>query len=82
MSFQQLSKSRPSRLFQVKVGDVVVRYLAGELRMELTVTDVTHNRIICGDWEFDRMTGAEIDEMLGWGPPPKSTGSYIVKEDA
>jgi len=50
--------------------------------MELTVTEVTHDRIICGDWEFDQTTGAEIDEVLGWGPPPKSTGSYIVKEDS
>jgi len=82
MSSGPLSKGRPSPLFQLKVGDDVVRYLAGELRMSLTVTEVTHDRIICGDWEFDRMTGAEIDEVLGWGPPPKSTGSYIVKEDA
>jgi len=50
--------------------------------MELTVTEVTHDRIICGDWEFDRTTGAEIDDVLDWGPPPKSTGSYIVKEDS
>jgi len=82
MSSGQLSKGRPSHLSQVSVGDVVIRYLAGELRMSLTVTDVTHDRIICGDWEFDRTTGAEIDEVLDWGPPPKSTGSYIVKEDS
>jgi hypothetical protein len=35
--------------------------------MELTVTAVTSNRIMCGDWEFDLLTGAEIDEFLGWG---------------
>lgn len=82
MSSRQLWKGRGSSLFQVNGGDVVVRYLAGELRMELTVTEVTRDRIICGDWEFDRTTGAEIDEVLGWGSPPKSTGSYIVKEDS
>lgn len=82
MSSRQLWKGRGSSLFQINVGDEVVRYLAGELRMELTVTEVTHDRIICGDWEFDRTTGAEIDDVLDWGPPPKSTGSYIVKEDS
>ena len=70
------------RLQQVKVGDTVTRYLAGELRHMLTVTDVTSDKIICADWEFDRVTGAEIDDVLDWGPPPKATGSYIVKEDS
>ena len=70
------------RLQQVKVGDTVTRYLAGELRHMLTVTDVTSDKIICADWEFDRATGAEIDDVLDWGPPPKATGSYIVKEDS
>lgn len=72
----------PSRLQRVKVGDVVVRYLAGSIRRNLEVTDLTQEKIICGDWEFDRKTGAEIDDVLGWGPPPKRTGSYIVKEDS
>lgn len=70
------------RLQNVKVGDTVTRYLAGELRQVLTVTDVTSEKIICVDWEFDRVTGAEIDDALDWGPPPKATGSYIVKEDS
>jgi hypothetical protein len=70
------------RLQHVKVGDTVTRYLAGELRHMLTVTDVTSDKIICVDWEFDRATGAEIDDVLDWGPPPKTTGSYIVKEDS
>lgn len=72
----------PSKLQRINVGDVVVRYLAGSLRMNLEVTDVTRDRIICGDWKFDRQTGAEIDDVLGWSPPPKQTGSYIVKEDS
>jgi hypothetical protein len=69
-------------LQRVKIGDVVTRYLAGELRLRLTVTEVTPDKIICGDWEFDRATGAEIDDVLDWGPPPKGTGSYIVKEES
>ena len=33
-------------------------------------------------WEFDKKTGAEIDDDLGWGPPTaeepnKMTGSFI-----
>jgi len=70
------------KLQDIKVGDVVARYLAGELRLNLEVTEVTHDKIICGDWEFDRKTGAEIDDLLDWGPPPKRTGSYIRKEDS
>jgi hypothetical protein len=69
-------------LYRVKVGDVVTRYLAGALKLRLAVTEVTQDKIICGDWEFDRTTGAEIDDVLDWGPPPKRTGSYIVKEDS
>lgn len=63
----------------MKVGDKVTRMLAGTIPMELTITAMTEDRIICGDWEFDLKTGAEIDEELGWGPPPKfaMTGSFI-----
>jgi hypothetical protein len=43
--------------------------------MKLRITAITTERIICGSWEFDRKTGAEIDEDLGWGP--QGTGSYI-----
>jgi hypothetical protein len=43
--------------------------------MRLRVTTVTEDRVICGPWEFDRETGAEIDDFLGWGPTV--TGSYI-----
>jgi hypothetical protein len=68
-------------LQQVKVGDTVARYLAG-LRLSLTVSELTRDKIVCGDWEFDRTTGAEIDDVLDWGPPPKSTGSYIVREES
>jgi hypothetical protein len=61
---------------------MVTRYFAEERGFSLTVTEITSDRIICADWEFDRATGAEIDDVLDWGPPPKATGSYIVKEDS
>jgi hypothetical protein len=58
------------------VGDKVLRWLAGiAVPMPFIATEVTDARIICGPWEFDRNTGAEIDELLGWGS--KSTGSCI-----
>ena len=59
----------------ITVGDLVTRDLCG-VPMPLKVTAVTDERIICGPWEFDRATGAEIDEDLGWGPD--GTGSFIV----
>lgn len=60
-----------------KVGDVVTRYFAGA-PMELKISKITPEIIECGDWRFDRKTGAEIDEFLGWGPG--MTGSYIKLE--
>jgi hypothetical protein len=63
----------------IQVGDKVVRMLAGTIPMELKVTEITEDLIVCGWWTFDKRTGAEVDEELGWGPPPKydHTGSYI-----
>ena len=63
----------------MQVGDKVTRMLAGTIPMELAITKITEDRIICGAWEFDKKTGAEIDEELGWGPPPEFeiTGSFI-----
>lgn len=64
---------------EIKVGQFVTRMIAGTIPMELRVTEITEDRIYCGGWEFDRATGAEIDDDLGWGPPPKypHTGSFI-----
>lgn len=66
-----------------KVGDIVVRNLCGIL-MPLKVTDLTDKLIICGGrkeehigWWFDRNTGAEIDEELGWNST--RTGSVLIK---
>jgi hypothetical protein len=63
------------------VGKVVTRWLAGEIPMDLTITELTDDRIICGDWTFHRTTGAEIDEYLGWGPPPLMTGSFLTEKE-
>lgn len=68
-------------MIDVNVGEFVVRNLAGA-EMRLRVTNVTADRICCGGWEFDRETGAEVDDFLSWGPPPLMTGSYIIKEYA
>lgn len=74
-------------LNNIKIGDKVIRFIGnsivgGQIRDIKVVTAVTEDRIICGDWEFDKETGAEIDDMLNWGPPPKVTGSYIVSTKA
>lgn len=55
---------------KLRVGDVVVRMLAGTLPMKLQVSDITEQLIVCSAWQFDKATGAEIDEELGWWPPP------------
>lgn len=66
----------------MKVGDTVTRMLAGKVPMHLRITEITDNLIVCGDWRFDRVTGAEIDEDLDWGPPPKMTGSFLLRVGA
>jgi hypothetical protein len=61
-----------------RTGDVVFRMLAGEIELPLVVHVVRDGKVICGSWEFDLATGAEIDDMLDWGPPPKKhTGSFL-----
>lgn len=78
-NFQTIAMSR--NLSDTKVGDFVLRWLAGiPTPMRLKVVSVTANLIICyGGWEFDRKTGAEIDEDLGWGPDV-ATGSFITPD--
>ncbi len=63
------------------VGKIVTRWLAGDIPMDLKITEVTDDLIICGDWTFHRITGAEIDEYLGWGPPPLITGSVLTEKE-
>lgn len=77
-----------ARFAHVKVGDIVIRLLAGCIPRPITVFEVTDGVIkarvpeIGNDyWQFDVMTGAEIDPDLGWGPPPLFTGSYLVGKE-
>lgn len=49
----------------IKVGDVVIRMLAGISPMKLKVSDIDKNFIYCGPWMFDINTGNEFDEYLG-----------------
>ena len=69
----------------VKAGDTVLRMIAGAIPMELRVTEVDADFIYCGPpgqgWKFDRETGAEVDEGLGWGPQFGATGSYLEARD-
>ncbi len=67
-------------LEDIQVGGKVVRHIAGVIPMWLRVTRVTGSVIECSDWTFDRATGAEIDDDLGWGPPPRMTGSFITED--
>jgi len=71
----------------VKVGDVVLRMLSGAVPMKLIVSEVTDTLILCGPkdvgWAFERRSGAEVDEELGWGVRDKNgvlspTGSFLV----
>lgn len=61
----------------MKIGDEVTRMLAGVVAQQLKISALTETEIICGPWRFDRASGAEIDDGLDWGPPPKMTGSYL-----
>ncbi len=63
------------KLSDIKVRDLVTRSIGGEIDSNLSVTAVTAHRIICGPWEFDRITGGEIDEDLGWNGI--HTGSFL-----
>jgi hypothetical protein len=64
-------------MLNINPGDTVTRMLAGTIPMKLKVSTVSPSKIVCGPWEFCALTGAEIDDDLGWGPPPQMTGSYL-----
>ena len=61
----------------VKKGDTVTRMLADQIPMELKVTGVSKTVIWCGGWRFDKATGAELDDLLQWGPRYGISGSFI-----
>ncbi len=50
-----------------------VHFISGRMKtgVDFVAVDMPHAN------KLDRATGAEIDEELGWGPPPLMTGSYI-----
>lgn len=70
-----------SRFDHLKVGDEVTRMLAGSIPMKLKVIAIEDGVLTCGAWTFDQATGAEIDDDLNWGPPPKRTGSFLKAEE-
>ena len=64
-------------LAEIKPGDAVCRQLGIDgPTMDLFVSEVTDTEIVCGPWRFSRLTGAEIDDELGWGTA--GTGSFLV----
>jgi len=73
------SASNPKDFYAVQAGFRVHRLMAGSIPMTLTVTKVTEQLIVCGGgWTFDRRTGIEVDEELGWGVDYGITGSQLV----
>ena len=68
----------------IRVGEFVTRMLGFTIPMSVRVTKITDTLIICGGDEtdhtgywFDRRTGVEVDEEIGWGPQFRFSGSFI-----
>lgn len=59
----------------IAVGDTVIRILGRVVEMPLRVTELDDETVTCGWWTFDRATGAEVDEELGWST--EGTGSIL-----
>jgi hypothetical protein len=51
-------------LHSLRPGDPVVRWLAGEIPLNQTLTAIDGGLITCGLWTFDHTTGAEMDQDL------------------
>lgn len=73
------------QLETIKVGDVVTRMLGGVVPMKLIVGEIDEKEDMIyigkkdqGGWKFDRITGVEIDEDLGWTRESGNTGSYLI----
>lgn len=70
----------------LKIGDELTRVLGGEVEMPVIVGYIDDNTFKVGSvkgaiswedgWTFNKHTGLEIDEDLGWDGISK-TGSYI-----
>lgn len=86
-----------SHMRDLKVGDRVVRMLAGTIPMTLAITGIDELYVYCGanydsenkddfaGWKFNRFVGYEVDEDLGWGVLQEDgtiyTGSYIAGKE-
>ena len=67
-------------IMDIEVGDKIGRQMGSDGPiMWLTVTEVDETTIYCNLWQFDRATGAEIDDELQWGPEYGRSGSFIVR---
>lgn len=64
-----------------------------DVKIQMVVMDVTDKTLVCAApgtedwpleelWTFDRDTGVEEDEELGWGVKFGVTGSYLQVEGA
>jgi hypothetical protein len=73
--------SLKQHLLKFKIGDIVDRHLGGwsNSPMQLRISEIDETKIHCGPWCFDKTTGGEIDEDLGWDGR-NYTGSFIVPE--
>lgn len=72
---------RTSPFAEVELGWIVSRNLGGA-SIELFVSAVDQRFIHCGPvgagWKFDRLSGIEVDEEIGWGPQFGRVGSYLT----
>lgn len=73
-----MSRTNAAWLANLKPGDKVVRMLSGVVPLPLKITSIDEDFIHCGDWKFDRATGAEVDEELRSGPQFGITLSYLT----
>jgi len=71
ITFTLIDGKLQNTLNELKVGDEVIRNMGGIL-MNLKITKITIDKIICGAWEFSKKTGEEIDEDLSF------PASYIM----
>ena len=77
---------------ELKVGDGVIRRMGADgPPSKMKVMAVTDKLLICAApgteewpldqlWTFDRETGIEEDEQLGWGRKFGVTGTYLQLE--
>jgi len=72
---QPLSSKEATWLSGLEPGALAIRWLGGCCMMQVKVTEVTPETILCGPFRFSRLTGAELDPALGW--TAAMSGSWI-----